>query len=171
MEDRDGGLEVGAARRDEIDALAGLLEGHPIFARYALETPAVARSLAGAQDVGESVIVARRSGRAVGFAWWSPRGAFARSPYLRLLVVAAHASGSGAGAALMRAVESAAFADARDLFLLVTRENAHARRFYARRGFVEVGEIHDYVVPGVDEIVMRKRRPDRPDDAVTIPPE
>ena len=95
---------------------------------------------------------------ALGFAWWTRTGAFARSPYLRLLVVGSAATGAGVGGRLLEAVEAAAFADAADLFTLVSTENAGARRLYARRGFEEVGRLADYVAPGLHEVVLRKRR-------------
>jgi RimJ/RimL family protein N-acetyltransferase len=53
-------------------------------------------------------------------------------------------------------------AHARDLFLLVTCENAAAQRLYRRHGFVAVGVLNDYVRPGVDELLMRKSRPEAP---------
>jgi ribosomal protein S18 acetylase RimI-like enzyme len=87
-----------------------------------------------------------------------PRGAFGRSPYLRLLVVAPDAVGRGVGSALMEAFEAAAFAAAADAFLLVTYDNDAAQRFYLRRGYVEVGRLPDYVRPGITEVVLRKRR-------------
>ena len=163
-------ITIRQAERSQLTSLARLHEGHALFRRYALETTALADALAQALDAGDGVLTAVRAGERIGFAWWSPRGAFSRSPYLRLLVVAAQAAGTGAGTALMDAVEREAFARAADLFLLVTRDNAGARRFYERRGFEAVGELHDYVAPGVDEVVMRKRRKASAPAVVTAPP-
>ena len=170
MHEGAGSITVRRAERSEATTLARLHEGHALFRRYALETTALAESLAQALDAGDRAVTAVRSGDPIGFAWWSPRGAFSRSPYLRLLVVAAQAAGTGAGTALMEAVEREAFAQAADLFLLVTRDNAGARRFYERRGFEAVGELHGYVAPGVDEVVMRKRRLPSAPPPITTPP-
>jgi ribosomal protein S18 acetylase RimI-like enzyme len=170
MHDGGGSITIRRAERSEATALAHLHEGHALFRRYAIETHALADSLAQALDAGDGVMTALRAGDPIGFAWWAPRGAFSRSPYLRLLVVAAQAAGTGAGTALMDAVERDAFAQAADLFLLVTRDNAGARRFYERRGFEAVGELHGYAAPGVDEVVMRKRRPTSAPPPVTTPP-
>ncbi len=131
-----------------------------MFERYGLRPAALAASLARSIDRGDSVWIdddAVAGPR--GFAWWTPNGAFARSPYLRLLVVAADATGGGVGARLLAAVEQGAFAEATDLFALVNADNERARSFYARRGYVEVGRLDDYVAPGLHEVVLRKRRP------------
>jgi len=154
----DARVTIRPARGDEIEALAELHAGHDLFRRYGLTTATLAATLRSALARGEHLLVAEADGATVGFAWWVAAGAFARSPYLRLIVVAAARSGGGIGARLMDAVEGAAFAVATDVFLLVTADNAGARRFYAGRGFEPIGTVHDYVAPGVDEVIMRKRR-------------
>jgi ribosomal protein S18 acetylase RimI-like enzyme len=152
-------VNVRTARSDDIEHLARLHEGHALFRRYALDTPTVEAALSEGRDRGDSLVMAERAGVPVGFAWWLPHGAFARSPYLRLLVVASGAAGRGIGARLMDVVETAAFGSATDLFLLVTSDNDGARRFYERRGFETIGVIPGYVVRDIDEVLMRKRRP------------
>jgi GNAT superfamily N-acetyltransferase len=152
-------MPVRPARAPDVPSLAALVDGHPLFERYGLRPAALAASLARALERGDRVWVDDDGGAPRGFAWWTPTGAFARSPYLRLLVVAADATGAGVGARLMDAVEAGAFAVADDLFALANVDNAGARRFYARRGYVEVGRIDDYVAPGLHEVVLRKRRP------------
>lgn len=157
-----GRLDAMAVRRavpDDAPALAALVAGHPLFERYGVHPHALAASLSRALERSEPIEVATDGAAMRGFAWWTPTGAFARSPYLRLLVVAADATGSGVGARLLDAVEAAAFAGAADLFALANADNDGARRFYARRGFAEVGRLDDYVAPGLHEVVLRKRRP------------
>jgi ribosomal protein S18 acetylase RimI-like enzyme len=156
------GFSLRAASAADLPRLAELIVGHPLFERYALTPAALERGLVAAHARGDGVIGAWVGGEPVGFAWWQAAGAFGRSPYLRLLVVAADATGAGFGAQLLDAVEVAAFATARDLFLLVTCENAAAQRLYRRHGFVAVGVLNDYVRPGVDELLMRKSRPEAP---------
>jgi len=152
-------VPVRAADARDLGALARLVDGHALFARYGIEPAALERALAAGLAAGDVVLTAEADGRPRGLAWWSPRGAFARSPYLRLLVVARDAAGRGTGAALMDAFEAAAFAAAADAFALVTMDNDAARRFYARRGYAEVGQLPDYVREGITEVVLRKRRP------------
>lgn len=155
-------MPVRPARVPEAPSLAALVEGHPLFERYGLRPAALAPSLARAIEGGDHVWVDDEGGGLRGFAWWTPAGAFARSPYLRLLVVAASATGAGVGARLLDAVEQGAFAIATDLFALANVDNEGARRLYLRRGFVEVGRLDDFVGPGLHEVVLRKRRPSGP---------
>jgi ribosomal protein S18 acetylase RimI-like enzyme len=156
------GVSLHLAALVELPRLAALIRDHPLFARYHLTPDLLTRSLQRGLAAGEGIIAARQGGEPLGFAWWQPTGAFGRSPYLRLLVVAASATGAGIGSQLLAAVEATAFAGADDLFLLVTRENRDAQRLYRRRGFTAVGILEDYVQPGICEVLMRKRRgPDR----------
>jgi ribosomal protein S18 acetylase RimI-like enzyme len=150
----------------EVPLLAALVAGHPLFERYRLTPVALTRSLEAALAAGEGVIAVWDGAQPLGFAWWQPTGAFGRSPYLRLVLVAAAATGNGIGSQLLVAVEAAAFARASDLFLLVTQENEAAQRLYRRRGFSAVGVLEDYVRPGISEVLMRKRRDPGP-EAVT----
>lgn len=155
----DGAPSLRLAQADELAALAALIEGHALFARYRL-TPATLRdALQVGLHAGDAILGAWQGAQPLGFAWWQARGAFARSPYLRLLVVAPGATGSGVGAHLLEAITSDAFAEANDLFLLVTHDNLAAQRFYTRNGFERVGVLHDYVIRGIDEVLMRKRKP------------
>jgi len=141
-----------------VPALADLVRGHPLFERYGLRPAALARSLSDALTRHDAIVVAGAPGGVVGFAWWTCTGAFARSPYLRLLVVGRAVTGAGVGGQLLTAVETVAFIDATDLFTLVSADNGGARRFYERRGYTEVGRLDDYVAPGLHEVVLRKRR-------------
>lgn len=59
------------------------------------------------------------------------------SGYLDQVAVAPHAKGSGAARALLDGARALA---GRKLALEVNRDNARARRFYEREGFVVVGE-------------------------------
>ncbi len=155
-------MPVRTARVPDAHSLAKLSDGHPLLERYGLRPAVLASSLALAIERGDHVWAEGEADSPRGFAWWTPTGAFARSPYLRLLVVAADATGSGVGARLMDAVERGAFAVATDLFALTNADNDGARRFYARRGYLEVGRLDDYVAPGLHEVVVRKRRPVQP---------
>jgi len=91
-----------------------------------------------------------------GLAWIVPKGAFNRSPYLRLLVVHPKFTSIGVGTSLMLQVESQVKIDYKDLFILVSDFNVDAQSFYQQMGYLKVGEIADYVVPGVSELIFRK---------------
>ena len=152
-------MPVRPARVPDAPSLAALADGHPLFARYALRPADLAAILTRAIEHGDHVWIDDEGDGPRGFAWWTPTGAFARSPYLRLLVVAADATGAGVGARLLDAVEEGAFTVASDLFALANVDNEGARRFYARRGYVEVGRLDDYVALDLHEVVLRKRKP------------
>ncbi len=150
---------VGPAADADLAACAALVAGHALFERYGIGPTELVHALRSGVAAGDLVSCARRGSVLVGFVWLAPTGAFARSPYLRLLAVAPETSGTGIGSQLAEAAEVWAFRRASDIFLLVNDGNVAARRFYTRRGFEVVGRLHEYVLPGLDETIMRKRRP------------
>ncbi len=143
----------------DLPACAALVVGHALFARYGLDAAGLETALRAGTATGDQVLCACDGSELLGMAWLVATGAFARSPYLRLLAIAGRAVGSGVGSRLMEAVEGSAFARSDDLFLLVNDDNRSARRFYAGRGYVVVGHLRDYLRPGVHETIMRKHRP------------
>ncbi len=60
------------------------------------------------------------------------------------------------GSRLMDLVEEKILAVHPNVFLCVSSFNTRARRFYQKRGYVEIGVLKDYLVKGYDEILMRK---------------
>jgi ribosomal-protein-alanine N-acetyltransferase len=110
---------------------------------------------AAALDPAYVTLVAREDGAPLGFARLHPRGV-AGSPYLASIAVDAAARSHGVGAALLDAAEMR-FSGARWMFLCVSSFNARARALYERRGYRTVGELPDYVVDGLAEILMVKR--------------
>ncbi len=147
---------VRPARPDEADALAAAVAGQPLLARYGTTREGLARSLAWAMARGEPVLAAF-DGAPLGFAWFLPSGTLALGGYLRLIALAPGAEGRGVGGLLLEAVERAVAVESGHLFLLVTRDNEAARRFYARRGYADVGPLPSLVKPGLDEVLMWKR--------------
>ena len=122
---------------------------------YGLTSARAETLFSGAMDRKEGLLIAEEAGRVIGFAWFMLRGAFARSGYLRLIGVRAERRNSSAGAALLQAVESAA---GDDLFILVSDFNTDARRFYKRHGYEEVGQLPGYILPGVAELILWRRK-------------
>lgn len=152
------GLVVRAARVDELAALAAAVAPQPLLVRYEITAERLARLLGDAIARGEPVVVAARGDDApLGFAWFQTRGTFAAGGYLRLIAVAPGDVSRGVGAALLDAVERAVAVDSRHLFLLVSHWNEGARRFYARRGYDEVGRLPAFVRADTDEIICSKR--------------
>ena len=146
---------------EHIDGCARLMAGLPLWhEHYAVnEEGARARFAAGLAE-GADIRVALAGDEVVGFVFFLRRGVFGRSGYIRLLGVRADWQAQGVGTQLMDVAEAACFAEARDVFLFVSAFNEAAQRFYRHRGYGQVGVITDYVQPGVDELIFRKRRPE-----------
>jgi GNAT superfamily N-acetyltransferase len=64
---------------------------------------------------------------------------------------------TGIGQRLLDAAEEQVRPISRDMFLLCSDFNVGAQRFYIRQGYVQVGALPDYVVPGITELIFRKR--------------
>ena len=101
-----------------------------------------------AKDLGDSNVqwcVAAVDGEPIGYAKLTPLRAPAQNPQegaleLQQIYVLSSWHGKGVAEELMGwAVESAREANAPELYLTVFDHNERAKRFYARHGFVEVG--------------------------------
>jgi ribosomal protein S18 acetylase RimI-like enzyme len=82
-----------------------------------------------------------------------------RGAYIELFAVLPGAQGRGVGGALLRHIEATYRWRTGNLWLLVSAFNTGASRFYERHGFRQIGLIPDLVVPGQDEVLMRKVLP------------
>ncbi len=147
------------ARLDELSSLAMAVAGQELLSRYEISSTRLGQLLAEAIGRGEPVLVADEGGIARGFAWYLYAGTLGVGGYLRLITLAPGAEGQGAGGALLDAVEADVATRARHLFLLVSHWNEGARRFYARRGYAEVGRLPAFVRADTDEIICWKRLP------------
>jgi len=142
---------------EDIPALARLMSSDPLWQRYGVTEESAARRLREGCASGATIAVAEIDGEPVGFVWYVERGAFNRSGYIMLIGVQGDARGAGVGRALMEHAEAALFARAADIFLLVSDFNTAAQAFYGRLGYEQVGTIPGYVVPGITELIFRKR--------------
>lgn len=151
------GPRVREATPADLPSLAAALAGLPLLLRYGTSADALARSLAAAQARGDGLLVAEQEGEACGLAWFLLEGTFALGGYLRLIGLRPGCEGSGLGSLLLGEVERRTAARSGHLFLLCTADNQGARRFYARRGYTEAGELPGLVRPGLDEVILWKR--------------
>jgi ribosomal protein S18 acetylase RimI-like enzyme len=150
-------VTVRDARVDELDALAAEVVAQPLLQRYQATAAGLARQLAEAHARGDGLILVEEGGRARGLAWFLPTGTFAAGGYLRLIALVPGVERRGLGARLLDEVERRVAAHSRWLFLLVSDWNQEARRFYAARGYREVGRLPAFVRADTDEIVTCKR--------------
>jgi ribosomal protein S18 acetylase RimI-like enzyme len=146
------------ATTGDVGPLAGMMANAPLLRRYGSTRPGAAAALRRGLLAGDLVLVAGSPPAAPrGLAWLVAGRALVRSAYLRLLLVADEAQGSGLGARLLAAAESRLRPVANHLVLLVTRDNQGARRFYRRHGYRQVGTLPGLARPGLDEVLYWKR--------------
>jgi GNAT superfamily N-acetyltransferase len=150
-------MRVRDARPDELPALAAAVAEQPLLVRYQVVAERLARDLDSACAARQLLVAEEEEGAALGFAWFLPSGTFGAGGYLKLIALVPGQEGRGTGAALLDEVERRVAASSRTLFLLVSHWNEGARRFYAGRGYAEVGCLPGFVRADTDEIVCMKR--------------
>jgi len=106
---------------------------------------------------GTELFIARDDDLPVGFILVASYG-LAGSPYIASIAVAGGVRGHGVGSQLLCFAEEY-FAGRGHVFLLVSSFNQGAQRLYRRHGYEFVGELKDYVVPGLSELILHKRLP------------
>jgi ribosomal protein S18 acetylase RimI-like enzyme len=148
---------VRPATADELPRVAAAVAPQPLLERYGVTATGLARDLVAALGRGEPVLVADDGGAIVGFAWFLHHGTFAAGGYLKLIALVPGQNNRGAGAALLDAVEAEVRTRSRHLLLLVSHWNEGARRFYARRGYREVGTLPAFVRADTDEVICWKK--------------
>jgi GNAT superfamily N-acetyltransferase len=149
-------MRIRDAAAGELDALTVAVGPQPLLVRYQVDLPKLALALEQARRDGQ-LLVAEDQGRALGFAWYLPTGTFATGGYLRLIALVPGSEGRGLGAALLDEVERRVAP--KPLFLLCSHWNEGARRFYAGRGYSEVGRLPGFVRADTDEIICMKKPP------------
>lgn len=82
------------------------------------------------------------------------QGAF--TGYIKSICVFPLYRNKGVGRLLMAYVEHRIFREKPNVFLCVSNFNHEAQSFYASLGYCVVGVLDDYLVSGVDEVLMRK---------------
>lgn len=147
-------LEVGLASPAERAWSAQLMASSEPWVTLKRDIAGCAVVLADLPDT--SLYIARSGGMPRGFVLVRPRG-LAGAPYIVSIATAADARGMGVGSQLIEFVATQVAPPARHLFLCVSSFNLDARRLYERLGFARVGEVPDYIVPGVAELIMHRR--------------
>ena len=98
--------------------------------------------------------------RLIGYACFGATPATDRTYDLYWIAVRPEAQRTGAGAALMSAVESQLAARPARMLVVETSSRddyAPTRRFYQKRGYEEAARLRDFYAPGDDRVVLSKR--------------
>lgn len=136
---------------------AEIMAGNELWQRYHVTFASALDRFQKALAGGASVLVAEVDGKLSGFCWYHEKAAFNRSGYIQLIGVDPSCKGLGIGKALLQEAESRVKKVSDDMFLTVSDFNTDAQAFYLKLGYNFVGEIPDYVLPGISEKIMRKR--------------
>jgi ribosomal protein S18 acetylase RimI-like enzyme len=113
-------------------------------------------ALAVLKDPAKEVHAIRDANGVAGFVVIDMRGLL--RGYVQILCVRADCRGRGIGSALLRWVEERIFRDSPNVFICVSSFNPGARRLYERLGFELVGTLRELLVPGHDELLLRKTK-------------
>jgi ribosomal protein S18 acetylase RimI-like enzyme len=143
--------------------LAAAVAGLPLLVRYGVDATRLGEELRASASGGapnQALLVAEATDEAAelcGFARVLLSGQFGRGGYLKLIALRPGCEGRGIGQLLLGAVERSVAERSPDLFLLTSDFNDGAQRFYARAGYARVGELPDFVRPGITELIYWKR--------------
>lgn len=142
----------------DFEALADLMAESPLWQRYGGARLSALHTLRVALLEGDVLLVCRPAPDVppVGLAWLIRTRILNFGAYLRLLLVGESYLGRGLGERLLRAAEARLSDGSNHLYLLVTRDNSGARRFYERHGYRHVGDLPELVLPGIDEALYHK---------------
>ena len=105
-------------------------------------------------DPAKELYVVTRHDQRLGFALIDLQGPF--SGYIQSICVAPNVRRRRLGTALLRFAEKRILRDRPNVFMCVSSFNHDAQRLYEREGYVRVGELTNFIIPGASEIVLRK---------------
>ena len=152
------GWIVDSARREDLPGLAQMMADSPLLQRYGVCLESAQASLESALTENDLLLVGRPAseGRVAGLAWVMRARILDGGAYLRLLLIRDAWQGGGLGGLLLESAEAAGHAWGHHMYLLVTVDNARARRFYERRGYRHVGDLPGLVLAELDEALYHK---------------
>jgi len=113
-------------------------------------------ALATLYDRNKEVYAARDARGVAGFVIIDMRGLM--RGYIQTVCVRSDRRGTGVGTALLQFAEQRIFRESPNVFICVSSFNPDARRLYERLGFQQVGLLPELIVPGHDELLLRKTR-------------
>ena len=107
-------------------------------------------------DPAREQFAVRDANGVAGFVVLDMRGLLAG--YIQVLCVRPDCRGRGLGSTLVRWAEARIFRESPNAFICASSFNLGARRLYERLGFEPVGVLRELIVPGHDEVLLRKTR-------------
>ena len=107
-------------------------------------------------DPAKEVYVIRDPTGVAGFVIIDMRGLV--RGYIQTVCVRGDRRRNGLGSQLLRFAEDRIFRESPNVFICVSSFNPDARRLYERLGFEPVGVLHELIVRGQDELLLRKTR-------------
>lgn len=140
-------------RAEDRDPVIGILTGSDPWKRLGFTAVDWNRIFA-PLPAGRDTFVLEIEGQVLGIA--IVRKKFLFGDYLELLGIAPSATGQGLGGRLLSHVESLTFARANNMFACVSDFNDGARAFYRKQGYIEIGPMPNFLIPGYAEILLRK---------------
>lgn len=150
-------IQIRPMQGNDVPACARIMAGNELWQRYGITPEAAIARFEKALADNASILVATSGEQTVGFCWYHRKGAFNRSGYIQLIGIDPDCKGQGIGKLLLLSAEEIVVQVSDDMFLTVSDFNASAQAFYQKLGYDFVGEIPDYVQPGIAEKIMRKK--------------
>lgn len=108
------------------------------------------------EDPGKELHIVSDGGEVMAFVLLDLRGPL--SGYIQSICVHPAHRGRGLGSDLIHWTETRIAGDSPNVFLCVSSFNVDAQRLYRRLGYEVVGRFANFVVPGHDEILLRRTR-------------
>ena len=105
---------------------------------------------------GRECYLAHVDDRLAGFTILNLQGTFVG--YIQTICIAPEYQGQGCGSTLIAFAEDRILRDHANVFLCVSSFNHSARKLYQSLGYVQVGELADFLVAGHSELLLRKTR-------------
>ncbi len=100
------------------------------------------------------VYVAVSKEKVIGFIILQMEGTF--TGYIQTVAVRAEWQGQGLGSRLIAFAEKRIFTEKPNVFMCVSSFNKKAQKLYRRLGYEKIGVLKNFIVPGHDEILLRK---------------
>ncbi|MHB1684951.1 MAG: GNAT family N-acetyltransferase [Bacilli bacterium] len=136
---------------NDVPACVSLMLAHPLWQAYGYTFENQCKRLIDL-FIEKSVLILEDDGDVRGFVIYDTR-TFGNNGYIQLIGIAAQHTSQGIGEQLMNAAH-ANMNPLRRCFLLCTSTNVRAQQFYTRLGYRKVGELPDWLRPGLTEYIF-----------------